>query len=80
MDDKQIGNTNRLKCPIGSYCPEIYEKGKNEACIHKIMTNGDIFWTVNLGKGAYYDTLSQDNAEIIARLVRIEKLLKNRGG
>jgi len=66
-----------MKKQIGFYEPFTQEKGKNEAFIEGIK-EGDLFWTVYLGEGCSYDTVSQFQAEVIGRLARIEDKLKKR--
>lgn len=65
------------KLELGNYEPRIQQKGVEEAAIEG-MKNGDIYWTVRVGRDDWYDTKSQDNAEIIAALARIEQKLKKR--
>lgn len=63
-----------MKPKVGSYFPVKVEKGINETTLP--LKEGDIFWEVNLGDGGFFDTEHQEDAEIISRLVRIEKLLR----
>ena len=58
--------TKQLK--IGEYEPVKVEKGVNETTLP--LKEGEIFWMVNCE--------TQTEAEIISRLIRIEKLLKRK--
>lgn len=58
----------------GNYEAIVQEKGKNEAFIDGIK-EGECFYTVGLGEGVGYDTKSQFEAEVLSRLVKIEKRL-----
>ncbi len=62
---------------IGSYKPFKQRKNADEAFI-KDIKDGELFWTVKIAEGHYYDTKSQDVAEILSGLVRIENMLRKR--
>ena len=64
-----------LKECIPAYVPMMQKKGVCEAFIEDIK-EGDIFWCISLEDGGCIDVKRQEDAEIIYRLVRIEKLLK----
>lgn len=75
MKDEKGFKKNNLAYPkTGEYSVEVFKKGENEANL-KGLKNGDIFFMISLGKGVYHDTASQESAEIISRLVRIENKL-----
>ncbi|MDO8622645.1 MAG: hypothetical protein Q7R52_00190 [archaeon] len=68
---------NETNTKVGQYECYKQEKGFNEALGIDIK-EGEIFWTIRLSKDGYYDTKSQDTAEILSRLVKIEQMLKRR--
>lgn len=53
---------------IGDVNPEIYKTGENETGLGGLK-DGDVFWTVRMADESYYDTKSQDTAEILSQLV-----------
>lgn len=61
------------KLKIGSYEPVKVKKGYNETVLP--LKEGDIFWLIRTEDGGF-DTLRQEDAEIISRLIRVEQLLK----
>ena len=60
---------------IGDYELVKVEKGVNETSLN--LKEGEVFWTVCLDKGHYFDVKTQEYAEILSRLVRIENKLKD---
>lgn len=59
---------------IGHYEPHVQKKGEDESFIK--TKEGDVYWMIRTEDG-YIDVKTQTEAEIISRLVRIERLLKN---
>ena len=66
-----------MKKIMGDIQPSIHEKGKNEAFIDGIK-EGETFWTVYLGQGSSFDIKTQFEAEVISRLIKIERLLRRK--
>lgn len=64
--------------PVGECAPFSEEKGVHEAFIPGLK-DGDVFWTVNIGDGALVDVLRQEDALMLSSLVRIERLLRQKG-
>lgn len=64
------------KIKVGGYTHFIKEIGKDETTLP--IKEGEIFYTVKLEEFGYLDVLTQTEAEIISRLVRIEKKLSSR--
>ena len=71
-----------FKTEVGHYEPVIIKKGVNETFLQDYTNNsrkplkeGDIFWMVNLGDGASFDVERQEDAEILSRLINIDKKL-----
>jgi len=61
---------------IGEYEPRVQKKDYDE-CFGADLAEGDLYWTVKIDKEGYLDVLTQTDAEIISRLVRIELHLEN---
>ena len=59
---------------VGDYEPFTHKKKLHEAFIEGIKEH-EIFWTIYTEDGGY-DTKSQDNAIIISKLIKIEKMLE----
>ena len=59
---------------LGQY--DIFQVDKDNECAIDNIKKGDIFYTIRMEGGGYYDTKEQDVAEILSRLVRIEQMLK----
>jgi len=59
---------------VGSYYPREQEKGENEALIEGLK-EGDTYWTVRLSKYGWYDCRTQYNAEVLSRMVLIDRRL-----
>ena len=66
-----IKKRNRDGLDVGHYGPVKVEKGVNETILP--LKEGMIFWTVELGNRSSFDVERQEDAEILSRLVRIEK-------
>ena len=68
-----------IKTKPGQYIPVKVEKGVNETTLS--LKEGEIFWMVDMGEGASFDVEDQEDAEIISRLIlldkKIDKILKN---
>ena len=72
---------NETKIEIGEYSIETYKKGYNETAIDclsvkGIWKNGDVFYQIRTDEEGWMDVALQEDAEIISRLIRIERLLK----
>ena len=63
----------KFKVKVGGYIPVKVEKGVNETTLP--LKQGEIFWEINLGDGGSFDVERQEDAEIISRLIRLEKKL-----
>jgi hypothetical protein len=61
---------------IGDYVPIVYEKGVNETSLD--ISEGEVFWTIQLDKNSHMDCVKQVDAEILSRLVKIELLLRRK--
>jgi len=61
---------------IGNYEPNRVKKGYNET--HLKLKEGETFWVVQIEKDVQMDVITQTEAEIISRLVRIENKMKKR--
>ena len=68
-----------IKPKIGHYTPVKVKHGVNETTLP--IKEGGIFWMVNMGEGASFDVERQEDAEIISRLIlldkKLDKVLKN---
>ena len=58
---------------IGDYEPKITEKGYEESLLN--LEDGAVFWTVKLDKYSGFDVATQFEAEVLSRLVNIERKL-----
>jgi len=70
----------KSKIKVGDYSVKVYKKGYNENAIESLNMNGkwkdrDVFYQVRLNKEDWFDVCTQEEAEIISRLVRIENKL-----
>ncbi len=70
---KQKINKMRDRLKIGQYEPVKVQKGYNETFLP--LKEGKIFWTIKVDNEGLFDVEDQEIAEIISRLVRIEKKL-----
>jgi hypothetical protein len=61
----------------GEYYPVIKLKGKQDTDLEGV-NEGDVFWEVVCENKSILDVKTQTEAEIVSRLVRIEKLLKGK--
>jgi len=62
---------------VGDYLPMVVKKGETEFA-GEPLKNGTVFWTVCTETGGYMDVKTQSEADIIARLVRLERLLRQK--
>jgi hypothetical protein len=73
-------NMEKNKILIGDYSLREYKPGETECFCPNNLADGDIFWTVQLDEYGKLDVLTQADAEIISRLVkldlRLDKLTK----
>jgi predicted RNase H-like nuclease (RuvC/YqgF family) len=72
QDIWKTGETMR----IGHYEPRVVEKGVNETDFK--LKEGDVYWVVELEDHSQMDVKEQIDAEILARLVRVEALLRKK--
>ena len=64
---------------IGNYESVAQKKGYDEAFIDEIK-EGQVYWRVQIDKYGQMDLRTQFEAEVISRLVKIEKLLRRHNG
>lgn len=62
---------------VGEYYPVIKKKGYQDTDLEGV-NEGDEFWEVVCENKGILDVKTQTEAEIVSRLVRIEKLLKRK--
>jgi len=62
-----------MKPKIGSYEPLVVKKGYNETTLP--VKEGGVFWLVHTEVGGGIDCATQEEAEVLSRLVRIENKL-----
>lgn len=73
MDEKE-----KDKClKVGEYISCIHKKGIEEYAGMDKIKEGELFWTIKQEKG-YMDVKRQEDAEIIGRLIIIERLLRKK--
>ena len=65
----------RIRNTPGQYVPIKVEKGVNETALD--LEEGDIYWEVCLEPGAHFDVETQFEAEVMVRLVRMQKILNS---
>lgn len=61
---------------IGHYEPRVVKKGFEETALD--VKEGEVYWVVQLDRDGQMDVKEQIDAEILARLVRIEALLRRK--
>jgi hypothetical protein len=73
MDEKL-----KQKClKVSDYTSCIQKKGFEEFCGEDKIDEGSVYWTVKCEDG-YMDVRRQEDAEILGRLIRIERLLRKK--
>lgn len=71
---KKMLNEQVKKMKIGDYEVRTVQRGVEETNIG--VAEGQVYYLVRIDKETQMDVKTQSEAEIISRLVRIEKLLK----
>lgn len=74
MAKKQNYITTERRLRIGDYEPIKVEKRINETTLP--LKEGEVFWTIKLDNERLFDVKTQEEAEIISRLVIIDNNLK----
>jgi hypothetical protein len=67
----------KIKHKPGDYEPFVQKKGVEEMSGTELK-DGEVFWTVWFDNTGGFDTVSQAEAIIISKLVKIEQMLKKR--
>jgi len=66
---------------VGDYEPRICKKGEEETDLMNDEVNpikeGDVFWVVMMERNCMFDVKEQKDAEIISRLIKIEKMIRS---
>lgn len=65
-----------MKLKAGEWESHIKQQGKDETAID--VAEGELFYTVCTGKHDYIDVKTEFEADTLARLVRIENLLRKK--
>ena len=69
-----IKKRSREDLKIGGYESVVQKKGINEAFIDGVK-EGQVYWRVRIDRDGQMDLKTQFEAEVISRLVRVERLL-----